>query len=351
VRWPEPSRQPHTSASSCSRENDARARGEQRQQVELGRRQVHARRHAHAPRRGSISSAPTRTRRRGRRTPLDAPEQRAHAGDQFARGERLGDVVVGADREPDEHVGLLRPGREHQHGHRPVTLQAAADLEAVESGQHQVEHHEVGAHAIAQCDPVGTVVRDLDREALGTQPRGDRRGDHLLILDHADELTRHAAECVTEKWERCTIVVQIPCKSGVPPAGAGYVRCGELLGWLSVHLTLIRNATLVLRMAGLRCWSIRSSTPPARAPPSRTRRTRARTRWSSFPSRPEALVARLDAVLVTHLHQDHFDDTARRLLPREKPLLCQPEDEQRLQADGFADVRPVQDEIRSASSS
>src|ERR1043166_1868448 len=52
-----------------------------------------------------------------------------------------------------------------------------------------------------------------------------------------------------------------------------------------------------------------------------------------LPEPPEALVARLDAVLVTHLHQDHFDDTARRLLPRDKPLLCQPEDEERLKGD------------------
>ena len=32
------------------------------------------------------------------------------------------------------------------------------------------------------------------------------------------------------------------------------------------------------------------------------------------------------AVLATHLHQDHFDATAARLLPRDLPLLCQPED-------------------------
>jgi L-ascorbate metabolism protein UlaG (beta-lactamase superfamily) len=38
----------------------------------------------------------------------------------------------------------------------------------------------------------------------------------------------------------------------------------------------------------------------------------------------------LDAVIVTHLHRDHFDDTAARLLPRDVPVFCQPEDEARL---------------------
>jgi len=112
-----------------------------------------------------------------------------------------------------------------------------------------------------------------------------------------------------------------------------------------VHLTLIRNATLVLRMAGLRLL-VDPQLDPAGARPAVPNTPNPRPNpLVELPEPPEALVARLDAVLVTHLHQDHFDDTARRLLPREKPLLCQPEDEQRLQADGFADVRPVEDEI------
>jgi L-ascorbate metabolism protein UlaG (beta-lactamase superfamily) len=64
-----------------------------------------------------------------------------------------------------------------------------------------------------------------------------------------------------------------------------------------------------------------------------------------LPEPPQALVTGLDAVLVTHLHQDHFDDTARRLLPADRPILCQPEDAERLRGDGFADVRPVVDEL------
>jgi L-ascorbate metabolism protein UlaG (beta-lactamase superfamily) len=111
-----------------------------------------------------------------------------------------------------------------------------------------------------------------------------------------------------------------------------------------VHLTLIRNATLVIKIAGLRLL-VDPQLDPAGARPAVPNTPNPRPNpLVELPEPPQALAGGLDAVLVTHLHQDHFDDTARRLLPRDKPVLCQPEDAERLRADGFADVRPVEDE-------
>ena len=56
------------------------------------------------------------------------------------------------------------------------------------------------------------------------------------------------------------------------------------------------------------------------------------------------MVTGLDAVLVTHCHKDHFDETAERLVPRNVPVFCQPEDEERLRAIDL-DVRPVEDRL------
>jgi L-ascorbate metabolism protein UlaG (beta-lactamase superfamily) len=55
----------------------------------------------------------------------------------------------------------------------------------------------------------------------------------------------------------------------------------------------------------------------------------------------EQVLEGVDTLLVTHLHRDHFDDTARELLDRDLPLFCQPPDTERLHADGFTDARPV----------
>jgi L-ascorbate metabolism protein UlaG (beta-lactamase superfamily) len=48
---------------------------------------------------------------------------------------------------------------------------------------------------------------------------------------------------------------------------------------------------------------------------------------------------------VTHTHRDHFDNAAAALVPKHLPLFCQPEDEGKLQALGFTDVRPVADAV------
>lgn len=52
-------------------------------------------------------------------------------------------------------------------------------------------------------------------------------------------------------------------------------------------------------------------------------------------------LSRLDAALVTHTHRDHWDVRAAELLRRDLPILCQPEDADRLSAAGFHAVQPV----------
>jgi L-ascorbate metabolism protein UlaG (beta-lactamase superfamily) len=108
-----------------------------------------------------------------------------------------------------------------------------------------------------------------------------------------------------------------------------------------VKLTLIRSATLRLDFGGhtllvdpqLDPAGVREAVPNTPNPRPNP--------VAALPMPAEQVVEGIDAVLVTHLHRDHFDDTARELLPRQLPLFCQPHDTERLHADGFIDVRPV----------
>lgn len=52
----------------------------------------------------------------------------------------------------------------------------------------------------------------------------------------------------------------------------------------------------------------------------------------------------VDAVIVTHDHLDHWDEPAKQLIPKDKPIFVQNErDQSNIQASGFTDVRLLSD--------
>lgn len=53
----------------------------------------------------------------------------------------------------------------------------------------------------------------------------------------------------------------------------------------------------------------------------------------------------VDGVLLTHTHGDHLDEAAIQQLPKNKPMLCQPEDEGKLKELGFLEVQRVVEEF------
>jgi L-ascorbate metabolism protein UlaG (beta-lactamase superfamily) len=111
-----------------------------------------------------------------------------------------------------------------------------------------------------------------------------------------------------------------------------------------MRLTLVRHATLIVELEGRRILvDPMLDDAGARQPVEDTPRQR-RNPLVPLPFPAEEVVRGLDAAIVTHLHQDHFDESGARLLPRDVPVFCQPEDEERLKEVGL-DARPVEDEL------
>ncbi|HEX2102426.1 MAG TPA: MBL fold metallo-hydrolase [Solirubrobacteraceae bacterium] len=108
-----------------------------------------------------------------------------------------------------------------------------------------------------------------------------------------------------------------------------------------MDLTLVRNATLRLEMGGRRLLVDPMFDPPGARPPVANSPHPRPNPLVDLPRPAAEWVEGLDAVLVTHLHSDHLDDTAVRVLEPRVPLACQPSDEAALRERGFADVRPV----------
>ena len=61
----------------------------------------------------------------------------------------------------------------------------------------------------------------------------------------------------------------------------------------------------------------------------------------ALPMPPEEAIQGVEAVLVTHTHSDHWDETVARILPKDTPLFGQIEDEQKFRGQGFLRVQPV----------
>jgi L-ascorbate metabolism protein UlaG (beta-lactamase superfamily) len=104
---------------------------------------------------------------------------------------------------------------------------------------------------------------------------------------------------------------------------------------------LIRHATLRVEIAG-RVLLVDPMLDDAGARPAiaGTENDR-RNPLVALPMPVTEVIGGVDAVLVTHLHADHLDDTAISALPPSLPLFCQPEDAPALEPHGFTDLRPV----------
>jgi L-ascorbate metabolism protein UlaG (beta-lactamase superfamily) len=113
-----------------------------------------------------------------------------------------------------------------------------------------------------------------------------------------------------------------------------------------MHLRLIRHATLRLELDGRHLLVDPMLDPAGARPPVEDTENDRRNPLVELPEPAEVVVSGVDAVIVTHLHEDHFDALAAELLPKDVPLFCQPEDAERLRDHGFADVRPVAERER-----
>ncbi|PSP38489.1 MBL fold metallo-hydrolase [Halobacteriales archaeon QH_7_65_31] len=104
-----------------------------------------------------------------------------------------------------------------------------------------------------------------------------------------------------------------------------------------MQLRLVRHATIELDVDGTRFLIDPMLDPEAARQPIPNTPTDDRNPTAPL---PEIDIDAVDAVVVTHLHEDHLDETARERLPADVPVICQPADADDLRAT-FDDVRPV----------
>ena len=116
------------------------------------------------------------------RPPQHRPDPRGH----LARAEGLDDVVVGAELEADDAVGLLAAGGEHDDRDLGALAERAGDVVARPVGELHVEEDEVGHLARGLLDRVGDRSGHTRVEPLAVECLREGFGDRGLVLDHED---------------------------------------------------------------------------------------------------------------------------------------------------------------------
>ncbi|HVP44642.1 MAG TPA: MBL fold metallo-hydrolase [Terriglobales bacterium] len=105
-----------------------------------------------------------------------------------------------------------------------------------------------------------------------------------------------------------------------------------------MKLRLIRHACLIVEYAGHRLL-VDPQLDPAGARPAIENTPNPRNNpLVDLPIPVNELLRGVDAVLVTHTHRDHWDGTAEKEIPKDLPLIGQPEDEPKFRAAGFNNV-------------
>lgn len=103
-----------------------------------------------------------------------------------------------------------------------------------------------------------------------------------------------------------------------------------------MKLTLVRHATLLLDTSGRRILIDPMLDDAGTRQPVEDTENDLRNPLVALPMPAEDVVAGVDGVVVTHLHEDHLDERAAELIPSAVPLLTQPESLEELRARGFS---------------
>ncbi|MGD6830662.1 MBL fold metallo-hydrolase [Sutcliffiella halmapala] len=113
-----------------------------------------------------------------------------------------------------------------------------------------------------------------------------------------------------------------------------------------MNIQLIRNATLIVHYAGKKflidpMLAEKGAFPPFPNSP----RQDQNNPLVSLPTSNDDVIQNIDAVILTHLHYDHWDDAAKQALPKNVKLFCQnEEDATEIRNDGFQHVEVLKED-------
>jgi len=114
------------------------------------------------------------------------------------------------------------------------------------------------------------------------------------------------------------------------------------------YIRLLRHATLVIKIGEIKILVDPMLSPKDAMPPMRNCGNDIRNPMVNLPIDIKELndiISDVDAVLVTHTHSDHWDVASQNLIDKNKLIFCPLSDTEKINNQGFLNVKPIDDKI------
>lgn len=140
--------------------------------------------------------------------------------------------------------------------------------------------------------------------------------------------------------KRKTFLQSLLLLSGIP----GFLRAGGNGLKSPTSIRLLRHATLIIEINQKKILVDPMLAPKDSMGPIQNSGNQIRIPMVELPVQEaelRSLLLEVDAVALTHLHGDHWDMAAQKAIAKDKPVFCQPNDADRIRAQGFSNVLPI----------
>jgi hypothetical protein len=116
----------------------------------------------------------------------DTAQDGADAGDQFAGAEWLGQIIVRAQFQPDDTIGLAALGADEDDGNIALAPDLAAQVYAVGARQHDVQHDQIDRPGVERHPHFRSRRGRTDLIAMFLQRPCGQRTQWRVVLDQDD---------------------------------------------------------------------------------------------------------------------------------------------------------------------
>lgn len=111
-----------------------------------------------------------------------------------------------------------------------------------------------------------------------------------------------------------------------------------------VEITLYRNATMRIKHYGINILTDPMLSPKESFMSFITPKKNLNP-TVDLPTSLDNILNKINLVIVSHLHPDHFDAKAMEVLPKDIPIICTHEDKEALSEMGFSDIHGLKDQL------